>query len=113
VNGLIAVNSSTFKVYPFTIPSTATPYTVDGSFAVSGDNESRIKVYIMNTTNLVNWQNGYDFSTYYNSGEATQGNFQITSPPAGGTYFLVFDNTFSTTLKNIDTHADAMYWPSD
>ena len=68
-------------------------------------------MYVMNSTNFVNWQNGDAFSTYYSSGEATTGNI-YAEPPSGGTYFLVFDNTFSTTSKNVDTDVDVMYMPS-
>jgi hypothetical protein len=112
MHGLITVNSNTYKVYPFTIPSDVSMKKIEGTFTVSGNNESTIKVYVMNGTSFVNWQNGDAFSTYYNSGEATTGNItaKLTSV---GTYFLVYDNTFSTTPKNVDTKVIAMCSFSD
>ena len=110
VRGEIAVNATSFKVYPFSIPSTATASRVQGDFAVSGDNGSSIRVYIMNATEFVNWQNGQAFSAYYSSGEATDGDI-VADPPIGGTYYLVYDNTFSATAKAVDSTVYVMYWP--
>jgi hypothetical protein len=64
----------------------------------------------MNATEFVNWQNGQVFSTYYSSGEATAGSI-TADPPIGYTYYLVYDNTFSTTVKALDTTVYVMYWP--
>jgi aspartate 1-decarboxylase len=85
---------------------------VEGTFTVTGSNVSGIKVYIMDDTNFVKWQNGNAFSTYYNSGEATSGDIPVGSPP-GGTYHLIFDNTFSTTSKNITAEICTVVLPVD
>jgi hypothetical protein len=81
---------------------------VGGSFTVSTNDESGIKVYVMDDTNFVNWQNGHAFSTYYASGEVKAGDIyaEFTS---GGTYNLVFDNTFSATSKSVDSEVDVLW----
>ena len=109
VKGVITVNATSYKVYPFSIPSSATASRAEGDFAVTGDNGDGIRVYIMNATEFVDWQNGQAFSTYYSSGEATDGDI-VADPPIGGTYYLVYDNTFSATVKTVDTTVYVMYW---
>jgi len=44
-------------------------------------------------TGFENWKNHHSASTYYNSGKVTVGT--IDAQLGSGTYFLVFDNTFS------------------
>ncbi len=102
VGDVIAVNATSYRVYPFSISSTAAGSSVQGDFAVSGGNGDGIRVYIMNATEFVSWQNGQAFSAYYSSGEATTGSIRA-DPPIGGTYYLVYDNTFSAGSKNVDT----------
>jgi hypothetical protein len=109
VNGNVTVNASSYADYNFTVPSAASTIQVNGNFTVAGGNN--IKVYIMDESNFKNWQNGQSPSTYYNSGELTAGNFTVTLP-SGGTYYLVFDNTFSLNMqKNVDTQESFAYIP--
>lgn len=109
VNGNVTVNSSSYAYYNFTVPSAASTIQVTGNFTVAGGNN--IKVYIMAESNFKNWQNGQSPSTYYNSSELTAGNFTVTLP-SGGTYYLVFDNTFSSNLqKNVDAQVSFAYIP--
>jgi hypothetical protein len=108
VKGDVTVNASSYAYYNFTVPSGASTIQVDGNFMVSGGS---IKVYIMNDVTFTGWQNGQNPSTYYNSGELTAGNFTVTLP-SGGTYYLVYDNTFSlNTQKNVDAQASFAYIP--
>ena len=104
VYGIISVNASSYKVYNFTIPSPrgSTQSRVDGSFGASGGNNN-IKVFIMDRANFAKWENGQNATTYYDSGERANGYFEIFLK-AGGTYFLVYDNTADTTSqKNVQT----------
>lgn len=106
---------------PFTVaPKTYQQYTVtvsennlkwlriEGSFKVNATDESGIKVYVMDDSNFVNWQNNHAITTYYASEETKTGyvNAEISS---GGTYHLVFDNTFSATPKEASASIMA-YW---
>jgi hypothetical protein len=109
VNENVTVNASSYAYYNFTVPSAASTIQVNGNFTVAGGND--IKVYIMDESNFKNWQNGQNPSTYYNSGELTAGNFTVTLP-SSGTYYLVYDNTFSLNMqKNVDTQASFAYIP--
>jgi hypothetical protein len=113
VDEFVTVNASSYKSYNFAVPSDAATVNIDCTFAVSGSSENKIKVYIMDSTNFANWQNGQNASSYYNSGEATNSSISITLHSAG-TYFIVYDNTFDTnTQKNIDTRVYFYYFPKD
>ena len=109
VNGNITVNASSYVSYNFTVPATAT---VDGTFTVSGENNSTIKVYVMDGANLAEWQKGQTASRYYDSGGVNAANVTATLPQSG-TYYLVYDNTFSSTAKNVTTQMDCYYVPAD
>jgi hypothetical protein len=113
VDGIITVNASSYKDYNFTVPSGSSQSEVQGTFTVSGGNENDIKVYIMDSTNFANWQNGQNASSYYNSGEATNGTIAVTLY-SGGTHFLVYDNTFDTSSqKTVDTQMFFWCIPKD
>jgi len=108
VNGGVTVNATSYAYYNFTVPSGASTIMVDGNFMVS---DGSIKVYIVNDVNFTSWQNGQNPSTYYNSGELTAGNFTVTLH-SGGTYYLVYDNTFSlNSQKNVDAQVFYDYLP--
>jgi hypothetical protein len=62
----------------------------------------------MDSINFINWENGHTANTYYNSGQLTS---SISATlPSGGTYYLVYDNTFSViSQKNVNTQANLSY----
>jgi len=109
VNGLITVSAGNYQAYPFTIPSGAMNANIVGNFTASGGSGNDIIVLIMDATAFVNWKNGHQVSVYYDSGQLTTSNFDV-SLPAGGSYYLVFSNTFSIiSTKNVQTRADLSY----
>src|SRR3972149_6649673 len=100
VDGNLTVNAGSYEYYNFTVPSGEPNSKVEGTFTVSGSND--IKVYVLDSANFADWQNGREANMYYDSGELSSGN--VTAElPSSGTYFLVYDNTFSTTSKNVTT----------
>ncbi len=108
VSGVVSVPPGQSVYYTFTVPSDATSATVHGSFTASGGSGNDIKVYIMDNTNFINWQNGHQANTYYNSGQVTTDQFSVSLSP--GTYYLVYDNTFSTfSAKNVQTTVTLSY----
>jgi hypothetical protein len=107
-DGNLTINAGSYECYNFTVPSGASDIKVDGTFAVSGGSGNVIKVYVMSDANFADWQNGRNVSMYYNSGEANSGVISAT-PPSAGTYYLVYDNTFSTISKNVTTQVDFYY----
>ncbi|MEM3880591.1 MAG: hypothetical protein QXD19_02460 [Candidatus Bathyarchaeia archaeon] len=81
-----------------------------GTFTVSEGMET-IKVYIFDSAGFMDWQNSGNASSYYNSGEMTSSNITATlvSP---GTYYLVYDNTFSLISKNVTAQVNFYYIPN-
>jgi len=54
----------------------------------------------MNATELIGWQNGHGLRTFYNSGQAQQGDLNLKVPP-DDLYYLVFDNSLSPAARNV------------
>jgi hypothetical protein len=94
LSGSMAVNAPSYSYVQFEVPNGATDVTVTGNFVASGGMGNDIKVYIMSSTDFLNWQNGHQASAYYDSGKVTAGDLSL-SLPAGQSYYLIFDNTFS------------------
>jgi hypothetical protein len=109
VDGTFSVNASSFAAYNFTIPQSI--WNEVSSASVSISNDYKIRVYIMDSANFADWQNGLNASSYYNSGETN--NFTINVDlPASGTYFLIFDNTFdANSQKNVTAQVFYFYVP--
>lgn len=94
----------------FSLPATAIDVKVTGQFIASGGSGNDIIVMIMSDTDYMNWLNGHAYSTYYNSGKVTAGNIDM-SLPSGKSYYLVFDNSFSTiSNKNVDADIELHYF---
>ena len=100
-----SVNSHSFASYKFTVPSGTTDVVVNGEFSATGDPDNDVEVFILADDAFVTWRSGYSASTIYDSGRVTHGNIDGTLPAGVGSYYLVFDNRFSSrTAKAI--HAD-------
>jgi len=109
VNGLLTINGGNYQYYQFTVPSGASDIHVSGTFTASGGSGNDIRIYVLDNTSFVNWKNGHSVSTYYNSGQMTTGSISATLP-SDGTYYLVYDNTFSVfSQKNVNTRATLSY----
>ena len=110
VNGVATVNAGHYQSYQINVPSGATNVQVQGSFTASGGSGNDIIVLLMDSTSYTNWQNGHQVTPYYNSGQLTTSNFDVTLPSGSGTYYLVYSNTFSTfSQKNVNTQANLSY----
>ena len=108
-NGAITVRAAGYLYYKFSVPASATNVFVDGHFSATGGTGNDIEVVIVNEDNFANFQNHHDAQTYYNSGKATQNSIQAVLP-AGGTYYLVFNNGFSLlTPKAVAADATLHY----
>ncbi len=109
VHGPITVGANSYSNYTFTVPFFALEASVSGSFTASGGSGNNIKVYIMNQTNFTNWVYGHQSYAYYISGLETSGTINA-SLPGWGTYYLVYDNTFSYGVpKNVQTTVNLTY----
>jgi hypothetical protein len=113
VDGNFKVNSDSYVYYNFTVysgPSNAKiSDTVQGTFNVSDGQEKTIRVYIMDGANFEDWKNGLDSNKYYDSGESSAGSVTATLS-SSGTYYLVFDNTYSAISKSVTTQVDYAHW---
>lgn len=66
----------------------------------------------MDYTDYVNWQNGHNATAYYTSGKETTGTISAILP-GGATYYLVYDNQFSTfSQKDVNTQVNVAYTTS-
>jgi hypothetical protein len=109
VNGLITVQPGYYNYYFVTVPSGASSVVMNGTFTASGGSGNNIEVLVMDQTNYVNWQNGNQATSYYDSGQVTTGTISANLP-GGGTCYLVYSNTFSSVAsKNVQTTANVYY----
>ena len=77
-----------------------------GNFTVS--NNKDIIVLILDDASYVKWSNGYNVSSYYNSGRVTNGNITVTLPE--GKYYLIYSNKFDTiSNKTINNNVIVSY----
>lgn len=112
LNGTTTVDSGSYWYLQFIIPSNAHQIQVSGRFITAGGNENDIRVYIMTESSFQKGnfpEYGGSFSANYESGQVTTANFNVT-PPSGGIYYLMFDNTFSNSQKNVDTRISLSYF---
>jgi hypothetical protein len=103
VNGMITVPAGTYYAQPFSVTSRMQSVKVSGSFHASGGSGNDIETYILDDMAYTNWASGHQVNTFYNSGCVTVAN--IDAPLATpGTYYLVFNNRFSTfASKQVST----------
>lgn len=105
VDSVITVEAGKYVNYQFSVPSQAS---VSGNFTASGGSGNDIRVLILDETSYINWVNGHNVSTYYDSGQITTG--KITAKLPKGNYYLVYSNTFSiASTKNVKTRVDITY----
>jgi hypothetical protein len=110
VNGLVTVNAGDYEYFQFVVPVGASNVHVEGSFTASGTWGNDIEVLIVDSMDFVNWQNGYQASTYYNSGQLSNSSFDVPRPSVSRAYYLVYSNTFSImSNKNVNTQANLSY----
>ena len=94
-----ALSSSSFKLI---VPAGATSVLLHGNFTASGGLSNDIEVFVMPEDDFVNWQNGHNAKTFYNSGRVTVGTLNVNLPADAGTYYLVFSNKSSLlTQRNV------------
>lgn len=106
VNDNITVNAGSYICYNFSLSNSANVYpTVTGIFSVSsGESMERplIRVCVMTYANFTAWQNEKPVGTIYDSAFVHNGT--VTADlPLNGDYVLVYDNTFGSISKIVNT----------
>ncbi len=106
VHGIITVKASGWYYTSFTVSPNQQNIKVLGSFTASGGSGNDIIALILDSMDYTNWSNGHQVNTIYNSGQLTVANINVTIT-APGTYYLVFNNTFSLlTAKEVTTNVN-------
>jgi hypothetical protein len=103
LNGSVAIPAATYQTYTFTIDGRGmlNPR-VSGRLTASGGTGNDIEVYVLSDADLVNWKNGHDARTFFNSGRVTVADVHARLPDSG-TYTVVVSNTFSAfTPKTVE-----------
>ena len=112
---VLSVKPRGFASYKFIVPFGATDVSVDGEFTATGDAASEVEVLIFKDDAFVDWQGGYSPSSYYSSGRVKQADIKASLPAGPGTYYVVFNNNFSTrTAKSVQADVTLHYsrfWP--
>jgi len=90
----INISPSSFEYLRINVPSSAKDATLSIYFIVQGGSGNDIRCYVMDPTSFVNWENNQQSYFMYNSGQVTTAKATIILP-GPGTYYIVFDNTFS------------------
>ena len=106
VNDNITVEAGSYKYYNFSLSNSANVYpTVTGTFSVSSEDSMErplIRVFVMTYANFTAWQNDKTSDTIYDSAFVHNGNITADLPMTGD-YVLVYDNTFDSNSKIVNT----------
>jgi hypothetical protein len=94
-SGSAAVNPGSYYYISFNVPPNAVNVRLSGSLTAAGGIGNDVRVYVFDRTDFINWQNGHSASAYYSTGQETAFNINVELPNGAGTYYVVFDNTFS------------------
>jgi hypothetical protein len=109
-NPALPVKPTGNAYFKFDVPPGAANVNLQGSFIASGGGDD-IEAHIFSESDFMNWLNSRSAETYYSSGRVTAGKFHLNLPSDSGTYFLVFDNTFSLlTQKTVRVNATLTYY---
>ncbi|MFY9560293.1 MAG: hypothetical protein WAQ52_08685 [Terriglobales bacterium] len=105
------VNAGSTHYFKFTVPDGALNVTLKGHFTATGGTGNDIQVALVTEDQYVNWQNGHETKTFYNSGKVTQDTLNVSLPSDATTYYLVFSNKFSLlTPKAVHANMDLNYY---
>jgi len=96
VEGTAAVENAAYRCDTVVIGDTLYRPRLEGEFSVSGSGTNPdIRISVMNGSNYRNWLVGNSSSSYYYSGEVTQGTIGASLPSMrGDTYYVTYDNRF-------------------
>jgi len=106
VNDNITINAGSYTYYSFSISNSGNVYpTVTGTFTASSEELMKrplIRVCVMTYVNFIAWQNHNSAGTIYDSAFVHSGTISADLP-MNGDYVLVYDNTFESISKTVNT----------
>jgi hypothetical protein len=113
-----SVGPHTFRFYKFALPEGSLNVAVVGQFNSAADSQTpgnrkaaatdknklgevdnKIEVYVLTESAFTVWQNGYETSALYESGQVAEGSVQADVPAGAGIYYLVFSNKSSPRIS--------------
>jgi len=83
---------------------------VTGSFNASGGTSNDIEVLLLEESSFENWKNGHSAPALYSSGHITSGKIDVLLGQTG-TYYIVFNNVFSQSEKQVFSDISLTYLP--
>ena len=109
-NETLSVRPGGYVYYTVEVPSYAINPAFSISFTASGGTSNDICVFVIQgTAEFVEWQHGFSVPVIYNSGQVTAASTTVYLP-GPGTYYIVFDNTFSwTSTKTVSVNIVLQY----
>ena len=108
IDETITVEAGSCWNLQFIIPSHSSEIKVSGNFTVLGGSENEVTICIMNETTFKN-RALFESGSFYDSGRVNNATI-TTALPSEGTYYLVLDNVFSASEKNVDIQANLNYY---
>jgi hypothetical protein len=108
-HGVLQVDPRRFKFHRMSVPAVATDIHVVGRFKVIAGGDRDIAVYVLDAKGFDSWQAGRKAFFHYESRRANTDIFNVKLP-TGGTYYLMFDNSFSIrSPKSVEVDVELIY----
>jgi hypothetical protein len=105
------INQLGYTYFKVPVPAKASSVLLHGNFIANGGSDNTIEAFVFSENDYANWQNQRVSSPYYSSGKVTMDPIDAKLPPGGGSYYLVFNNKFSTlNPKTIRVDAKLSYY---
>lgn len=107
----LGVSANGYYSFKLDVPAGATDVHLQGNFVAKGGIGNDIEVFLLSEQDFVNWQNGHNAASLYNSGKITMGTINVSLASNAGTYYLVFNNKFSLlSRKSVNVNARMTYY---
>jgi hypothetical protein len=107
----LTINQLGYSYFKIPVPAKASSVELHGNFSASGGAGNTIEVFVFSEDGYASWQKQQDASPFYSSGRVSMDKIQANLPSGAGTYYLVFNNKFSTlTPKTIRVDAKLTYY---
>lgn len=103
-SGALTVAQARSSYFKMTVPADATDVQLQGHFTAQGGSGNDIMVQVMNDNEFVNWQNHHGQDTLWDSDKVTVGDIKLSLPNGAGTYYLLFNNSFSLITPKAVQH---------
>ncbi|HKW19551.1 MAG TPA: zinc ribbon domain-containing protein [Terriglobales bacterium] len=103
-SGALTVAQARSSYFKMVVPADATEVHLQGHFTAQGGSGNDIIVQVMNENEFVNWQNHHGQDTLWDSDKVTVGDIKLSLPNGAGTYYLLFNNSFSLITPKAVQH---------